>query len=503
MNQKNFDIIIIGGGITGAGIFNELSASGLKILIMDKGDFGSGTSSKSSKLVHGGLRYLKEGSLHLTYESVVHRERLLNEAKGLVSPIEFIMPLYKGKSPGRIPLKAGLLVYDLIAGKLRHKFLDKTSLLNRFSNLNPENLSGGYSFYDAAADDSVLVSRLLIEALKKENTFFENYCEVLSIKDHRGVKIVTGKTETGEIKTFKSKIVINSTGVSASKLSALPQKDAFIRPLKGSHLTIKNRFNLDFALSFMHPEDKRPVFFIPWEGALIIGTTDLDAKSFKDLKISPKEAEYLIKGANYILGENKISYKDVISTFSGIRPVISTRKSQKDPSKESREHLVWEKNKIISVTGGKLTTFRKLAWDTISHIEKHFKNLKVKDKKEPVFESFFNYSSKEESRLFGRYSCNADIKDCPKNSLFNKFEETPVTFAEIYAASKDKTVRHLDDLLFRRTRLGLVLKNAGIDHMDEIKKISSDNLCWDSDKWDFEIDRYLSIYKKYFSPEIY
>jgi glycerol-3-phosphate dehydrogenase len=503
MINNSFDIIIIGGGITGAGIFNELSASGLKILIMDKKDFGSGTSSKSSKLVHGGLRYLKEGNLHLTYESVVHRERLLNEAKGLVSPIEFIMPLYKGKSPGRASLKAGLLVYDLIAGKLRHKFLDKEDILNRFSNLNPENLNGGYSFYDAAADDSVLVSRLLTEGLKNENAFFENYCEVLSIKENCGIKIVTGKTETGEIKTFESKIIINATGANASKLSPLPQKGTFIRPLKGSHLTIKNRLNLDFALSFMHPKDKRPVFFIPWEGALIIGTTDLDAKSFNDLKISPKEADYLIEGANYILGKNKISFKDVISTFSGIRPVISTEKTQKDPSKESREHLVWEKNKIISVTGGKLTTFRKLAWDTISYAEKHFKNLKLKDKKEPVFEPVLKYCSPEELRLLGRYSLNADLDFCKKNSLFKKIGDTPVTFAEIHAASKDKTLKHLDDLLLRRTRLGLVLKNAGLDYIDEIKKHCSQNLCWDNKKWDFEIKRYLSIYKKYFSPEIY
>ncbi|MDY0133046.1 MAG: FAD-dependent oxidoreductase [Desulforegulaceae bacterium] len=502
MEDQSFDIIIIGGGITGAGIFNEISCSGLKILIIDKGDFGSGTSSKSSKLVHGGLRYLKDGNLHLTHESVVHRERLLNEAKGLVSPIEFIMPLYKGQSPGKLSMKAGLCIYDLMALKLRHKYIDKKNLLTKFSNLNLENLNGGFSFVDAAVDDSALVARLINEGLRSKNTYFENYCEVVKIEDIKGSKIVHGKTESGKIKKLKTKIIINASGVYASNLSSLPEKNSFIRPLKGSHLTIKNKLNLDFALSFTHPKDKRPVFFIPFEGVLILGTTDIDANSFKDLKINKKEAAYLIEGANHILGKNKILDKDIISSFSGIRPVISSKNTNKPPSKESREHLVWENNKIISVTGGKLTTFRKLAWDTIKHLDRHFKKIKLKNKKDPVFKTLKSYSSDEELRLIGRYSFNADLKYCKINSLFKNIENTPISLAEVYCASKDETIKHLDDLLIRRTRLGLVLKNAGLDYMDEIKKISFENLGWDNDKWDFEIKRYISIYKKYFSPKI-
>ncbi|MDY0360627.1 MAG: FAD-dependent oxidoreductase [Desulforegulaceae bacterium] len=502
MGNNTFDIIIIGGGITGAGIFNELSNSNLKVLIIDKYDFGSGTSSKSSKLVHGGLRYLKEGNLHLTYESVIHREKLLNEAKGLVSPIEFVMPLYKKQSPGRLSLGAGLLVYDLMALKLRHKYLHTEELMKKFSCLKSENLKGGYSFTDAAADDSVLVARLVNEAIKNENAFFENYCKAVKIENKSGFKIVHAKTETGEIKTFKSKLIINSTGVSASGLCNLPDKNTFIRPLKGSHLTIKNKFNLDFALSFIHPRDKRPVFFIPWEGSLILGTTDIDASSLKDLKISRKEADYLIEGANHILGKNMISPEDIISTFSGIRPVISSKNSKKDPSRESREHLVWEKNKIISVTGGKLTTFRKLAWDTIEHIEKHFKDIKLKSRILPVFNLISQNCPEDELRLKGRYTNNHDFDYYKKKNLLRKIENTPISFAEIHAASKDKTIKHLDDLLLRRLRLGLVLRNGGMDYMDEIKNLSMENLKWDNNKWDFEIKRYSAIYKKYFSSEI-
>jgi len=220
------------------------------------------------------------------------------------------------------------------------------------------------------------------------------------------------------------------------------------------------------------------------------------------LKISRKEADYLIEGANHILGKNMISPEDIISTFSGIRPVISSKNSKKDPSRESREHLVWEKNKIISVTGGKLTTFRKLAWDTIEHIEKHFKDIKLKGRKLPVFNLIPQNCSEEELRLKGRYTSNHDIAYYRKNNLLKKIEETPISFAEIHAASKDKTIKHLDDLLLRRLRLGLVLRNGGMDYMDKIKNLSMENLKWDNNKWDFEIKRYSAIYKKYFSPEI-
>lgn len=502
MSNNSYDIIIAGGGITGAGIFKELSYSGLKVCIIEKNDFGSGTSSKSSKLVHGGLRYLKQGNLMLTFESVLHRQRLLSEAPGLVESIEFMMPIYKNQSPGKLSLGAGLAIYDLMALKNQHSYICKNQLLKKINFIKQENLSGAYSFHDASTDDSALVAKLIKESINRKNMDFKNYCEITSVENHKkdGLNFVNIKEENGNIKQLKTKLLINATGAWAENLHVLPKKNSFIRPLKGSHLVIKNDIlNLKSAVSFSHPKDKRPVFAIPWEGVLLIGTTDIDAKSMQDLKISKTEINYLLEAINNYFPKANIHNKDIISTFSGIRPVISNGK--KDPSKESREHFVWEKKGIISVTGGKLTTFRKLAWDTLAKAQKYFPDNKLIHKKKPVFINKKQYKNETEKRLFGRY-IDADLQYYKKNRLLEKIPGTNTYWAEIDLASKDSTIKHLDDLLLRRLSLGMILENGAMGIIDSVKKLSSKNLGWDEEKWDFEIERYTDIYHKFFSPEI-
>ncbi|MGM0418061.1 MAG: glycerol-3-phosphate dehydrogenase/oxidase [Thermodesulfobacteriota bacterium] len=500
MKNQTYDIIVIGGGITGAGIFNELSQTNLETLLIEKNDFGSGTSGKSSKLVHGGLRYLKEGNLFLTMESVIHRERLLKELPGLVEPIEFIMPLYKNSSPGKFSLGAGLAIYDFMAFKIRHKFLNCSQLKKQIPFINPQNLTGAYSFMDASTDDSALVSRIINDAQKKKKTSLKNYTEVINIsKDsNSGLKKVTVKDESGKITDYRTKLVINASGAAASLFHKLPDKNTFIRPLKGSHLVLKkDKTDIKSAVSFIHPKDKRPVFLIPWEGVILLGTTDSDAFSMNDLKTTKKEAEYLLEGANSVIKNKTLSMDDVISTFSGIRPVISSGK--KDPSKESREHMVWEDHRIISVTGGKLTTFRKLAWDTLKYAEKYFPDISLKNKKDPVLEYIPQENTVEELRIKARFG-NIDLSSYKDEGLLTKIPGTRTCYAEIKIASMDKTIKHLDDLLMRRLRLGMILENGGLGIIDKIKELSSENLGWSEEKWEYEVKRYSEIYNKFFSP---
>jgi len=500
MENNDFDIAIIGGGITGAGLFRELSTTGLKICLIEKNDFASGTSSKSSKLVHGGLRYLKEGNLMLTLESVHHRERLLKEAPYLVRPIEFVMPLYNKQSPGKLTMGAGLTIYDIMALKKRHKFITKKTLIKRFKHLKTKNLIGAYSFTDARTDDAMLVIRLIHEGLENKNAKAWNYCEVKKISSSGKTKRILIKTENGDDE-IRTKIIINASGVWADSFAPLPDKRLHVRPLKGSHLVIKkDKLNINSAISFLHPKDKRPVFFIPWEGAVLLGTTDIDAKSKKDLKISKKEIDYLLNAAKFIFPDISIEKQDIISTFSGIRPVISS--GSKAPSEESREHIVWEKNGIISVTGGKLTTFRKLAWDTLEYASKHFKNINLLDKKAPVFKFVHNSGDKTKMRLHGRYGENINFNYLKKNDLMKKIPGTKTFLAEIYIASKDKTIKHLDDLLMRRLRIGLLLENGALGIIDQIKDLTSENLGWDEQKWKVEIERYKKVYNDFFSPKI-
>ena len=500
MTQKEFDIAIIGGGITGAGIFNELAWTGLSICIIEKNDFGSGTSGKSSKLVHGGLRYLKEGNILLTLESVHHRERLLKESPGLVEPIEFIMPLFENRSPGKFSLGTGLWIYDFMALKKRHYFIKKNSLVNKIPQLKTNGLKGGYSFMDAATDDSALVAKLIREGLQNLKAQAFNYCKVTKIEKIKNseIKNVYITNEDGESSAIKAGTIINACGAWGDEISSIPDKKLKIRPLKGSHLILKNdRLNLKSAVSFIHPDDKRPVFLIPWEGAVLLGTTDLDAESKEDLKISKKEADYLLKAANHIFPETKISKKDVISSFSGIRPVISS--GEKDPSKESREHFVWENNGVISVTGGKLTTFRKLAWDTIKKAEKYLNNARLKPKKLNVFEYKTESENPVEKRIFGKYG-KIDLTEYKEKKLLSLIPGTATYLAEIAIASNDKTIKHLDDLMMRRLSIGMVLPYGGTEIIDKVKELSNENLKWNQEKWGFEIKRYKDIYNKFFSP---
>ncbi len=500
MSIMCYDIVIAGGGITGAGIFSELSDSGLKVCIIEKNDFASGTSSKSSKLVHGGLRYLKQGNFHLTMESVHHREKLLKEAPGLVSPIEFIMPLYKNESPGKMTLGAGLALYDLMALKKNHSFIDREKLIKKIKHIKKKDLHGGYSFKDALTDDSRLVIQLINKGLENPYAEFKNYCEISGIKNKKDsrIKIVSLKDENGRKYEIKTKLLINSTGPWAENFHRLPEKKSFIRPLKGSHLIIKKeKLDINFALSFLHPEDKRPVFIIPWEGVILVGTTDIDTHSMDNIKINADEKNYLLRVINKFLPEAKISNKDIISTFSGIRPVISS--GEKDPSQESREHLVWEKEGIISVTGGKLTTFRKLAWDTLEKAKKYFPGVNLYDKKTSVFSNGSKKYMDSKLRLYSRYGkINSDFYE--KNGLLNLIPGTETYYAEIDIASKDKTIKHLDDLLMRRLRLGLILANGGLDIIDTIRSLSQKNLGWDNNQWEIELERYKKIYNHFYSP---
>ena len=502
MGNGGCDVVIIGGGITGAGIFRELSATGLDVCLLEQGDFGSGTSSKSSKLVHGGLRYLKQGDLLLTLESVHHRERLLQEAPGLVEPVEFVMPLYQNRSPGKFSLGAGLFLYDLMALKKRHSFSGPGRMLRRLPGLKPEGLTGGYSFLDATTDDALLVARLVHEGLKFPKASARNYCTVSGIvpSSASGKRIVQVKDGiTGNERELETKLVINATGIRADRFHPLPDRTLRIRPLKGSHILVKKTaLDLPSAVSLIHPADGRPVFLIPWEGVLLVGTTDLDAGSSTDLSIRANEREYLLEGVKAVFPESGIEQNDIVSSFSGLRPVIS-RKDAK-PSDESREHLVWESDGIISATGGKLTTFRKLAWDVVKKAKSRFPHSIRINRKTGVFPAAAHSLNPVERRILGRYGGPVDMKDLERRKLLVPVGHSETVLAEIEIASGDPTVRHLDDLMLRRLRLGIVLENGGMDIMDTVKKLAGENLGWDAPRWEREIERYRRVHRRFFSP---
>jgi glycerol-3-phosphate dehydrogenase len=503
---EDWDLIIIGGGITGAGILREAVRMNLRVLLVEKNDFASGTSSRSSKLVHGGLRYLKEGHFLLTRDAVRERERLLNEAPGLVDPLLFLVPVFKGRGPGKWTLEVGLSIYDLIAHKRQHKFYSTDEFLKLVPHIDQNGLKGGFHFFDAQVDDARLVLRLINEAVQSGG-FALNYTAATKII-RNSEDLVTGISvediETHAIKTLSTRAVINATGTWAELLHPSPDPKVHLRPLRGSHLIFPSRIlPVDQAISFIHPSDKRAIFIIPWEKVVLVGTTDLDQKEDLSIEhaIAEEEALYLMEGLKASFPSLDISLKDCISSFAGIRPVLS--KGELSPSKESREHVVWEDKGLVTITGGKLTTFRKLAFDALKAAKPFLPKVKFPDNNDPVFstvpktpENSYGLSLETWQNLYGRYgeSANELVRMAPPKDR-TTIPGTRTLWAELPFVAKHEQVRHLTDLLLRRVRIGLLTPKGGKAYLGRIKKLCRPVLPWDKKRWKQEINMYFNQWR--------
>ncbi len=504
--EKYWDLIVIGGGITGAGIFREAVRNGLHTLLVEQKDFAWGASSRSSKLVHGGLRYLKEGRILLTWASVHERERLLKEAPGLVEPLAFLMPVYSDQSPGKWMLEAGLSLYDLFARENHHKYFDAKYFTQLVPEIKKENLLGGFQFLDAQVDDARLVQRIINESVEAGGTAL-NYTKVTEIiRNDRG--FVSGAAvvdvETKLTKIFSTHAVINATGPWAEKLHNSPDEKRHIRPLRGSHLIFPSTIlPVNQAVGFTHPVDDRPVFVLPWEGAVLVGTTNLDHKSDLSLEpiISEEEIKYLMEGLTIFFPALNISLKDCISSIAGVRPVLSEGKL--DPSRESREHVVWKDRGLVTVTGGKLTTFRRLAWDALKAIKPYLPVSELTGESEPVFlpapdmpDEDFEISRWQWQRLYGRYGEKAKELVCyAANNDLTPIPGTHTLWAEIPFTARFEQVRHLTDLLLRRVRIGLLTPQGGAAHLDRIERLCSPVLPWNKSRWIEEKVLYMNQWK--------
>jgi len=508
LNQP-WDLIIIGGGITGAGILRQAARTKLRALLIEADDFSSGTSSRSSKLVHGGLRYLKNAQVKVTLESVREREYLLKQGRGLVNRLGFLYPCLQGdKMPGWV-FGAGLTIYDIMAGQWTHRSYDLDDMRELCPVLTTPAMRSGYRYFDANTDDARLVLRLLRESVKDGGVAL-NYARVDSLLRTQsgqvcGVVLRDTSGETERQTEVRAKVVINATGAWADELRGKIQQKPRMRPLRGSHLVLPfHRLPITRAVSFLHPRDGRPVMAIPWEGAILFGTTDVDHKTGiqTDPSISSAEAEYLMEALRFVFPAQEFDFKDVMSTFSGLRPVVDTGKA--DPSKESREHAIWDENGLLTVSGGKLTTFRIMARDALKAARKYLGHVAF-DVNTPVLDSFpaetdtlfkdSNLHPAQQLRLLARYGIESAplfIADCSHEFIPN----TPYLWEELRQAARAEGVVHLDDLLLRRVRLGLLATNGGLDCSSRICTIVQPELGWDDDRWAKEVNEYTELWKR-------
>ena len=512
--DTEWDIIVIGGGITGAGILREAARAGLKTLLVEANDFSSGTSSRSSKLVHGGFRYLKNAQLKLTLESVTERDRLLKEGKGLINRLGFLFTSLEGDPIPLWTIGAGLMIYDLMAKRWNHSRSTVSQLRKLCPPLTTPFLKGGYRFFDAQTDDARLVLRLIQEAVQDGGTAI-NYSRAVNLMHTQKKQVCgivlkdqapEGKGRTAEV---KAKVVINATGAWADRLRAGVGRKPRLRPLRGSHLIFsQTRIPLTRAVSLCHPRDKRPVFIFPWEGVVIAGTTDVDhgSETFTNPSITLAEAEYLFEIADHAFPGLELSLEDVVSTFSGIRPVVDTGKS--NPSKESREYILWLENGLLTITGGKLTTFRLMARDALRAVRSKLGTSRAFDRRQSVLDPVSldenvplkHLTQPTQLHILGRYGRGASsLIAQAKPEELEPIPGTPYLWAELRWAACCEGVIHLDDLLLRRLRLGLVIPDGGVNLLPEIRSFAQSELGWSDERWESEEIAYMQLWKKSYS----
>ena len=527
--SEPWDMLIIGGGITGAGIAREAARRGLSVLLIEQKDFAWGTSSRSSKMVHGGLRYIASGDYKTTLLSVRERERLLDEASGLVNEMHYVMPHYKGKFPPPWIFNTLLRVYDRIAGKRYFKYFKKDAFLRLNPNIKQDKFLGASQFSDAITDDSRLVMRVLDEAihdgahainyLKAESLITNEQCLVVgaTLKD-------TASKDKDQTYKVHAKVVVSATGAWADtlRMQAREQTEQSfnkqIRPSRGSHLVVsQERLPTSQAYTFLHPADKRAVFVFPWENRTVLGTTDLDHPPLNDeeVGITNEEVDYLLAATNSLFDDTNLNREDVISTWAGVRPLIADSGNGKrvSPSKEKRDHSVWLDNNLVTVSGGKLTTFRLIALDVLKKCQKvlalddsathnqAINDNQVFSKVVPIHPKFATLPSDLQQRLQGFYGRKLDtLLELAHEEDLAYITDSNTIWAEIRFAARFEQVIHLDDLLLRRTRLGLILPHGAMTPLisARLKQICQQELGWDEQKWQQEFARYSELWQRYY-----
>lgn len=499
LEARSWDLVVIGGGISGAGVAQQAARQGWAVLLIEQRDFAWGTSSRSSKLVHGGLRYLKEGDIKTTWHSVRERQRLLREAPELIAPQSFLFAHCVGRKPGRWLFQIALMIYNLMAGQRSQHWADLATTRTLVPGLAPPGLRGALLFQDAKTDDARLVWRVLSEAQRDGATVL-NYVAALELQLEKGR--VSGLSvqdmASGQQYRLRAKAVVNASGAWADRLRGAVGGKPMLRPLRGSHLVVPFwRLPVAQAVSLMHPRDGRPVFLYPWEGATLIGTTDLDHAQDLNTEASITQAEvaYLIEAVNDQFPATMLKTSDISACYAGVRPVVDDGTGS--ASKAARDHVVLDESGLVTLTGGKLTTFRLMAQDALALAAAHVGKPFARDDGAiftPVGELNPRWREAVRQRLAARYGYRAgELCAEATDAQLQTIPGTDTLWLELMLAVRYEAVLHLDDLLLRRTRLGILLPRGGLDHLARIRIDCQPYLDWDAAQWEAEIQRYRAL----------
>lgn len=506
----NYDVVVIGGGIVGAGIARDAALRGLSVALFEKSDYASGTSSKSSKLVHGGLRYLEHGEIALVFESVSERRVQTKVAPHLVRPLPFLIPIYKGAWPGLEIMNVGLWIYDSLAlfraPRMHKTFRGRERALDLEPQLAPENLRGVLEYYDCATDDARLVLENAIDATSL-GAACHTYTEVTRLErdaDGRITGVSVRDRLHGKTWSVGCKVCILAGGAwtdEAIKRFEVPIERPLLRRTKGVHIVLpRERLPLARAITLISPVDQRVMFAIPWRERTVLGTTDTDFTGTADeVAADASDVKYLIDSGNgYFPGAN-LSSKDVIATWAGLRPLIAAPPDV-DESSVSREHEVFSRRDgLVIIAGGKLTTYRRMARETVTKALVLLEELgekvnanKSTTKHRPLpgavgveqadlegvaaigrgLMSEFGLDVDTATHLCGVYGARAKVLAqaiAHDRALGERMDrELPYVWAEVEFAATHDLARTVDDVLCRRVPLLLVSRDQGLSVAERV-----------------------------------
>lgn len=542
LKNNHFDVLVIGGGVTGAGVALDAVTRGYKVVLIEKKDFASGTSSKSTKLVHGGIRYLPEFDFALVHEALVERGLLLQNAPYLVQPLEFVLPIYKGDrhpvgmpftTPGGIGLNhllnIGLTLYDIMAGRRNikwHRHIRRDKVIKLAPALVTKDLKEGFTYYDAQTNDARLTMALIRTAAQYGATI-TNYAEAVSfLEDHGKVIGATVRDRlSGQEAVVHARHVVNATGVYAEQVEELTGVEPQVRvePSKGVHLVL-SREDLklgDTAIVLPETEDKRILFIVPWGSRAIFGTTDTGTGDLDHPRVTHEEISYLLKYLNRYLDLN-LTEQDIVSTYAGYRPLVKPRNTNASTAKLSRTHVVLRSSSgLVSVVGGKMTTYRRMAQDTVDLLSRQ-------DGAKPFHptqslplqgSAGWGRAQKEIACRGVKLGLTVDmVKHLSQSygseaqTVLNLIEEDmslatplindlPYVKAEVLYACRYEMAMTPEDILSRRTSITLEDRQRGCGVVSEVAAMMAQELGWSFDQQQALANDYLAEIQRQIASE--
>ncbi|MBA3354782.1 MAG: glycerol-3-phosphate dehydrogenase [Pyrinomonadaceae bacterium] len=529
ISEISFDVIIIGAGINGAGIARDAAMRGLQVLVLDKGDVGGGTSSWSSRLIHGGLRYLEHAELGLVRESLRERETLFRIAPHLVKPLPILLPIYEHAVRSALTIRAGMIAYDMLSfdkSLPRHRMLTRDEAIVKAPGLNRNGLRAAAIYYDAQVE---FAERLVVENVLSAQAYGAiviTYARVQKLSGQfmdssRVVEFID--TRTAAALAARGRIIVNAAGPWVDEVLTTGERTSehLIGGTKGSHIIVNSFAGAPSTALYVEAEsDKRPFFIIPWDGKYLIGTTDIRFTGDLDhVEIEDEEIEYLLRETNRVISPARLLRDAVLYTYAGVRPLPYTE--NKNEQGITRRHFIREsrgQEGLLSIVGGKLTTYRSLAEQTVNLIgQKLGKNLPrcstagsalpgaYTDHSFPEeFKSDSGLSLQTRERLLRVYGARAQevVKLTAQDEWLAKNfdEETEAIAAELIFSFRQEMAETLADCLLRRTMVGLN-SSVGIGADKTAAAIAQKYLGWSETRVQEELAAYR-LYVKRFHPRI-